>query len=189
MMSKYYPVSLKVSDKKCVVVGGGKVAERKTKFLLEKGASVTVISPQITSPLDKLRRDGKISHLPAVYFSSPLKDAFLVIAATDDRTVNSRVAKDARRLGILVNVIDSPAESSFILPATLTRGDLTIAVSSSGKSPALARKIKEDLALIYSDEYADLVDMIAKARERIKRKYPDPQRRKRIWREIMEKIQ
>lgn len=187
-MNQYYPVNLKIKDKKCVVVGGGKVAERKIKFLLEKGGSVTVISPEITSRLEKLGREGKINLLPVTYFSSPLKDAFLIIAATDDPTINSCVAKDANRLGILVNVVDSPSESSFILPATLSRGDLTIAVSTAGKSPALARKIKEDLALIYPDEYGDLVDMIAKAREKIKRKYPTFQRRKQIWREIMGKI-
>ncbi|TKJ46434.1 siroheme synthase, partial [Candidatus Aerophobetes bacterium Ae_b3a] len=172
-MSGYYPVNLKIENKKCVVVGGGKVAERKIKLLLEKGALVTVISPKITLLIEKLWRETKISYLAVTYTSSPLKDAFLVIAASNDRTVNSRVAKDANRLGILVNVVDSPAESSFILPAILSRGDLTIAVSTAGKSPALARKIKEDLALIYCEEYGDLIEMIAQARERIKRKYPD----------------
>ncbi|TET63325.1 bifunctional precorrin-2 dehydrogenase/sirohydrochlorin ferrochelatase, partial [Candidatus Aerophobetes bacterium] len=151
-------------------------------------ASVTVISPEITSPLEKPRHCGKISHSPAHYLSSRLKDAFLVIAATDDRTINCRIAKDASKLGILVNVVDSPAESSFILPAILSRGDLTIAVSTAGKSPALARKIKEDLALIYSDEYGDVVDIVAKAREKIKRKYPSLEKRTQIWREIMERI-
>ncbi|GAI79382.1 unnamed protein product [marine sediment metagenome] len=126
------------------------MAERKAKLLLEKDALVTVISPKITSLLEKLWRATKISYLPVAYTCTPLKDAVLVIAASNDRTVNSRVAKDANQLGILVNVVDSPVESSFILPAILSRGDLTIAVSTAGKSPALARKIKEDLALIYS---------------------------------------
>ncbi len=187
-MSGYYPVNLKIKNKKCVVVGGGKVAERKVKLLLEKGASVTVVSPKITSGLDKLQREAKISHLAVAYFSSSLKDAFLVIAATDDRTINSRVAGDANQLGMLVNVVDFPAECSFILPAILSRGDLTIAVSTAGRSPALSRKIKEDLALIYTDEYGDLVDMVAAAREKIKRKHPDLQRRKQVWREIIERI-
>lgn len=187
-MSGYYPVNLKIENKKCVVVGGGKVAERKIKLLLEKGALVTVISPKITLLIEKLWRETKISYLAVTYTSSPLKDAFLVIAASNDRTVNSRVAKDANRLGILVNVVDSPAESSFIMPAILSRGDLTIAISTAGKSPALARKIKEDLALMYSDEYGDLIEMIAQARERIKRKYPDFQERKKIWKRIMEEI-
>ena len=187
-MSGYYPVNLKIKNKKCVVVGGGKVAERKIKLLLEKGALVTVISPKITSLLEKLWRATKVNYLPVTYSPSSLKDAFLVIAASNDRTVNSRVAKDADHLGILVNVVDSPAESSFILPATLNRGDLTIAVSTAGKSPALARKIKEDLAFIYPEEYGDLLDMISKARGKIKSKCPDSQRRKQIWRELMEKI-
>ena len=135
-----------------------------------------------------LAREGKINYLPVTYFPSPLKGAFLIIAATNDRTINSCVAKDASKLGILVNVVDCPAKSSFILPATLSRGDLTIAVSTAGRSPALARKIKDDLALIYSDEYGDLLDMIAKARAKIRRKYPGSQRRKQIWTEFMEKI-
>ena len=187
-MSGYYPVNLKIENKKCVVVGGGKVAERKIKLLLEKGSLVTIISPKITSLLEKLWRATKVNHLPVAYSPSSLKDAFLVIAASNDRTVNSRVAKDADQLGILVNVVDSPAESSFILPAILSRGDLTIAVSTAGKSPALARKIKEDLALVYSDEYGDLIEMLAQARKRIKRKYPDFQERKKIWKRIMEEI-
>ncbi len=187
-MSGYYPVNLKIKNKKCVVVGGGKVAERKIKFLLEKGALVTVISPKITSLLEELWRATKVNYLPVVYSPSSLKNAFLVIAATDDRAINSRVAENANQLGILVNVVDSPAESSFIMPAILSRGDLTIAISTAGKSPALARKIKEDLALMYSDEYGDLIEILAQARERIKRKYPDPERRQQIWREIMEKI-
>lgn len=187
-MSGYYPVNLKIENKKCVVVGGGKVAERKIKLLLEKGALVTVISPKITLLIEKLWRATKVNHLSVAYSPSSLKDAFLVIAASNDRTVNSRVAKDANQLGILVNVVDSPAESSFILPAILSRGDLTIAVSTAGKSPALARKIKEDLALIYCEEYGDLIEMLAQARERIKRKYPDFQERKKIWKRIMEEI-
>ncbi len=187
-MSGYYPVNLKIENKRCVVVGGGKVAERKIKVLLEKGALVTVISPKITLLIEKLWRESKIIYLPVNYISSPLKDTFLVIAATDDRTINSRVAENADRLGILVNVVDSPAESSFIMPAILSRGDLTIAVSTAGKSPALARKIKEDLAQTYSSEYGDLVEMIARARERIKRKCPDFEKRKKIWKRVMEEI-
>ena len=187
-MSGYYPVNLKIENKRCVVVGGGKVAERKIKVLLEKGALVTVISPKITLLIEKLWRETKIIYLPVDYTSSPLKDTFLVIAATDDRTINSRVAENADRFGILVNVVDSPAESSFIMPAILSRGDLTIAVSTGGKSPALARKIKEDLALIYCEEYDDLIEMIARARERIKRKCPDFEKRKKIWKRVMEEI-
>lgn len=187
-MSGYYPVNLKIKDRKCVLVGGGRVAERKVKFLLEKGASIIVISPKITSCLDKLKREAKIIHLPELYFSPPLKDAFLVIAATNDRTVNSRVAKDANQLGILVNVVDSPAESSFTMPAILSRGDLTIAVSTAGRSPGLSRKIKEDLASLYSNEYGDLVDIAARAREKIKRKYPDLQKRQQVWRDTIERI-
>jgi len=187
-VSGYYPVNLKIENKRCVVVGGGKVAERKIKSLLEKSALLTVISPKITSLIEKLWRETKISYLPVAYTSSLLKDAFLVIAATDDRTINSRVAENANQLGILVNVVDSPAESSFILPAILSRGDLTIAVSTAGKSPALARKIKEDLALIYCEEYGDLIEMIARARERIKGKCPDFEERKKIWKRVMEEI-
>ncbi len=187
-MSGYYPVNLKIENKRCVVVGGGKVAERKIKVLLEKGALVTVISPKLTPLIEEFWREAKISYLPVVYTSSPLKDAFLVIAATDDRTINSRVAGNAAKMGILVNVVDSPAESSFIMPAIMSRGDLTIAISTAGKSPALARKIKEDLAQTYSSEYGDLVEMIARARERIKRKGPDFEKRMKIWKRVMEEI-
>jgi len=184
----YYPVNLKIEGKKCVVVGGGKVAERKVKLLLEKDALVTVVSPKVTVSLQKLHREAKIGHWSAAYSPSHLRDVFLAIAATNDRAINSRVAKDANRFGILVNVVDSPAESGFILPAILSRGDLTIAVSTAGRSPALARKIKEDLALIYPSEYSDLTEMVARTRERIKRKYPDLHERKEVWKKIMKQL-
>ncbi len=161
----YYPVCLDIKDKRCVVVGGGKVAFRKVESLLEAGARVIVISPKMNTSLQKLINKNKITYLPQEYKSGDIKKGiFLVIAATDDSQLNAKIADDAKRLNLLINVVDAPKLCNFILPATLRRGSLTISVSTSGKSPALAKKIKEDLQNIYGTEYEDLVNSLGKLR-------------------------
>ena len=166
----YYPICLDIKNKKCVVVGGGKVAFRKVESLLEAGAKVIVISPEIIPSLQKLERGkplnkNKITCLLQEYKSGDIKKGtFLVIAASDNSQLNAKIADDAKRLNLLINVVDSPKLCNFILPATLRRGSLTISVSTSGKSPALAKKIKEDLQNIYGTEYEVLVDSLGKLR-------------------------
>lgn len=165
----YYPVCLDIKNKRCVVVGGGKVAFRKVESLLEAGARVIVISPEIIPALQELVHKesrfveapfvNKITHLPREYKSGDIKKGtFLVIAATDDLQLNAKIADEAKRLNLLINVVDAPKLCNFIVPATLRRGNLTISVSTSGKSPALAKKIKEDLQNIYGAEYEDLLN-------------------------------
>jgi len=166
--SGYYPIFLNIQDKKCVVIGGGEIALRKVKTLLEYGASVEIVSPSFCPDLVKIAKEGKIKSHTKSYSSQDLKGALIAIAATDDVKINQRISIDAKKYGVLINVVDKPQYSDFIVPSSLTRGDIIIAVSTSGKSPALARKIRTDLENQLGDEYTKLVDIISKARNQMR---------------------
>ena len=140
---KYYPVNLNIRDKLCVVIGGGKVAERKVKNLLRCGGRVRVVSPDLTDLLSKWASQGKMDYTRSEYRASHLKGAFLVYAATSDRKVNAKIAREAARRKLLVNVADSATESTFILPAVLRNRKISIAVSTNGLSPATSVRIRD----------------------------------------------
>ncbi|HUL20450.1 MAG TPA: bifunctional precorrin-2 dehydrogenase/sirohydrochlorin ferrochelatase [Thermodesulfobacteriota bacterium] len=142
-MMKYYPMNLNIKDKLGVVIGGGKVAERKVKNLLRCGGRVRVVSPELTNLLSKWASQGKMDFTRSEYRASHLKGAFLVYAATSDRKVNARIARDAARRKLLVNVADSATESTFILPAVLRNRKISIAVSTNGVSPATSVRIRD----------------------------------------------
>jgi len=165
----YYPMFLKISRKKCVVVGGGWVARRKVRALLEYGAGVEVISPDPCPELNKLGETGEIKVLRRRYQSGDLQGAFLAIAATDNRALNRQVVKEAKDKAVLVNVIDDLENSDFIVPSYVRRGALTIAVSTAGRSPALARKIRTRLEKELGDEYASLVRLVGEVRAEVRR--------------------
>jgi len=164
---RYYPLCMDISGKRCVVVGGGNVAERKVERLLACGARVEVVGKALTRVLAAWKGEGRIVHREADYEDSCLSGASLVIGATDDETVNGRIAKDARARGIPVNIVDDPARCDFILPSVVERGDLLIAVSTGGKSPALARKVREELEETYGPEYAVLLEILGELREKV----------------------
>ncbi len=147
---KYYPAFLNLKNKSCVVIGGGKVAERKILILLKSGARLTVISPSITIKIKKIVKAKRIKFIKERFRSSYLKDAFLVIGATDDRKTNREISEYCRKRGILINIVDSPGFSNFICPAILARKDLIIAISTSGLNPALAKQIRKDLEKFFS---------------------------------------
>jgi precorrin-2 dehydrogenase/sirohydrochlorin ferrochelatase len=149
------------------VVGGGAVAERKVGTLLECQASVTVISPVLSPGLQQLAEKGVIQTIRRKYRSSDLKDAFLVIAATDDAAINSAVAERGLRQRALVNVVDAPNDSNFIVPSVVRRGDITIAIGTAGKSPALARKIRTKLELALPPEYESLASIVSEVRQEL----------------------
>ncbi|MDD5093044.1 MAG: bifunctional precorrin-2 dehydrogenase/sirohydrochlorin ferrochelatase [Dehalococcoidia bacterium] len=164
----YYPVFLNISDKRCIVIGGGLVGLRKVNMLLEYGAKVDVISPEICSQIEEMAAKGEVKLARREYESVDLEGAWVVIAATNNSRTNERVAKEAHRRGILINVVDVPRISDFIVPSYLRRGDLTVAVSTNGKSPALARKIRTELEERFSDEYAQLVSLVDEVRSDLK---------------------
>jgi len=164
---RYYPLFLDITGRKCVVVGGGNVAERKVERLLACGARVEVVGKSLSPLLAAWNGEEKVVHRDADYEDSCLADAFLVIGATDDETVNGRIARDARALGIPVNIVDDPALCDFILPSIVERGDLSIAVSTGGRSPALAKKIRKELEAVYGPEYAILLEILGELRGKV----------------------
>lgn len=142
---RYYPINLNIRGKVCVVIGGGKVAERKVKNVLICGGKVRVVSPDLTHLLSKWAEQRKIDYIRSQYHCRHLERAFLVYAATSNRKVNAQIARDSVRLGLLVNVCDSAKESSFILPAVLRKSGIAIAVSTDGLSPAKAVRTRDRL--------------------------------------------
>jgi len=166
---RYYPIFLNIRGKRCVVVGGGLVALRKVKALLEHEASVKVISPELCPELSQLAKSRAIQVLQRNYNGGDLQGALIAIAATDDGEINNKVAEEARAKGVLVNVVDDSEHSDFIVPSQFRRGDITIAVSTAGKSPALARKIRTRLEKDFGAEYASLALLIGEVRSELKR--------------------
>lgn len=182
-MPGYYPLSLRVTGRKCVVIGGGEVAERKVAGLVEQGAQVRVISPVITPGLRRLAEGGKIQVEDREYRRGDLKGALLAIAATDDVEVNREVAREGEEKKVLVNVVDSPELSGFIVPSLVQRGELMVAISTSGHSPALARKIRSELESYFSPEYALLPSLLAEVRQELKREGKEVENE--TWQEIL----
>jgi len=159
-----YPAFLSLQGKVCAVVGGGSVATRKVRSLLATGASIVVISPLLHAELQALLSRSLIRSIPNNYVAEHLEGAQLVFVATNDPEVNQRVAEDAHARGLWVNVADNPALSDFYVPATIHRGDLTVAISTEGSSPAFARYVRELLEQKLSETLGQALDMIAQAR-------------------------
>ena len=168
--SVYYPAFLNIRGRRCVVIGGGGVALRKVRGLLECGAQVTVISPAFHPTLIQLAEAGRITPVYREFEPGDLAGALIAIAATDVRAINRKVAEEARDRGVLVNVVDSPEQSDFIIPSSFRRGGLSVAISTGGMSPALARKIRTKLEDIFGEEFALLLSMIADVRSALKLK-------------------
>ena len=169
-----------------MVVGGGAVAERKIEMLLDFGAAAVIIALELTPRLQALAADGLVEHAAGVYMPGMLEEAFLVIAATDDQETNKAISSEARRLGILVNVVDDPELCTFFVPAVVRRGDFVISISTSGKSPALARRVREELESRFGPEYGELADLLGELREVMKAKHPDPADRNRALARILD---
>jgi precorrin-2 dehydrogenase/sirohydrochlorin ferrochelatase len=175
---RYYPVFLDLRGKRCVVVGGGTVAERKVLGLLSAEARVAVISPTLTRRLEKEKAAGRIEHIPRRARDADLDGAFLAIAATDAEEVGRAVARAGKDRP--VNVADAPELCSFIVPSTVRRGPLHIAVSTSGASPAMARAIRKDLEELYPPAFGRYLRRVRRLREKILREEPDPRKRERL---------
>ena len=164
----YYPVLLDLAGRRCLMVGGGSVAERRVDALLAAGAQVTVISPRVTQPLAALAAEGRIGLASRGYREGDLAGNDLVFVATDAGEVNAAVAREARERGLWINAADDPAHCTFILPALVRRGDLTVAVATGGTSPALARAVREELEAYLTAEYATLAAIAAEARREVR---------------------
>jgi precorrin-2 dehydrogenase/sirohydrochlorin ferrochelatase len=183
-MSKFYPIYLDVKDKKCVIVGGGEVAYRKVCSLKEAGAEVVVVSPE-TCPEIAVKKG--IALIKKDYDESILDGALLVIAATDNEAVNKKVALDARKRNIIVNVVDHPELCSFIVPSTINRGDLCISISTGGASPAVTKSIREELEVVFGPEYEEYLNLLTKMRSIAMLDIKDSAKRRKVLQRLAEK--
>ncbi len=160
-----YLINLVLQDKPAIVVGAGSVALRKVHGLLEAGARVQVIAPKACEAICTLAAAGRVALVSREYRSGDLAGSMLVIAATNDEAINRQISADARSLGILVNVVDRPASCTFTLPAIVRRGDLSLAVATEGRCPALARALREELESRYTEDHARLLGVMGGLRE------------------------
>ena len=181
----YYPIMIDLSGKKAVVLGGGMVAQRKVETLLEYGAEVHLISREMTPLLENYAREGRVRLVGKELEGGEFDGASIAVIATDDPHLNRRAADIARGQGVLVNVADQPSDCDFIVPSILRRGDLIIAVSTSGRSPALAKRIRERLTAQFGDEYGDFLSLMGHIRKEILSRGLTQEENSRIFHELV----
>ena len=167
-MTSYYPVYLNLRGRRCVIVGGGTVAEGKISRLLDSGADICVVSPDATPGIRQFVADGNVRWEQRKYEKGDLDGAFIAIAATNVREVNRRIFEDAEERGVMLNAVDDPPNCSFIAPSIVQRGPVTVAISTGGVSPALARKLRESLQDSDDLAWADLSSVMAVARSHLR---------------------
>jgi len=185
-MMRYYPINLDVQKRECLVIGGGSVGERKVKTLLECGALVTVITPDATESLQALAANQSIELIVREYESSDMEGKYLVIGATDSEEANEKISKDAAERGLLCNIADRPAACNFVLPAIVRQGDLLIAISTSNKSPAVARRIRQTLEREFGPEYAVLLNLMGAIRQKLLSEAKSPEAHKRMFEQLLD---
>ena len=182
----FYPVYLNLKNKAVVVIGGGEIAARKIESLIGTGASITVISPQVTPQIEALAQAKQLDlHLRA-YASGDCDAAMLVFSATDDPVVSDRVFQDATLSGAWINTSDQPALCSFIMPAVVRRGDVAIAISTGGTSPGLAARLRQKSAEIIGPEYGQMAQLLSKARLEIRHRIQGAAERKALHDRILD---
>ncbi len=177
----YYPIYLDIEDRPVLIIGGGEVCTRKAETMLKYGGRVTIVSPAFTDEIEQWATAGRVTLRRKLYDESDLHGAAIVIASTDNRCVNGRIARDCRRRKIPVNVVDVTHLCEFIVPAIIESGSIQIAISTGGKSPALARTLKEDLKRAIGDEYAEVNDVLGTLRAGAKKTLPTDVDRKRFF--------
>jgi len=177
----YYPIFLDVEDRNVLIIGGGNVCARKAETMLRYGARVTIVSPDFTDEIERWARDGALTIKRKAYDERDLDGASIVIASTDDQRVNEQIAADCRARKIPVNVVDVTPLCEFIVPAIVESGSIQIAISTGGKSPAVARTLKEDLQRMVGTEYAEVNDLLGSLRDSAKRVLPTDTDRKHFF--------
>ncbi|RPI74328.1 MAG: bifunctional precorrin-2 dehydrogenase/sirohydrochlorin ferrochelatase [Desulfobacteraceae bacterium] len=182
----YYPIFLNLEGKAVLIVGGGKVAQRKIETLLECGALVRLAARELTPALEKLKAEPRVTYLGAEFREEQLNDVFMVIAATDNAGLNQKISQAARVRGLLVNAVDQPADCNFIVPSVLRRGGLQIAVSTSGQSPILAKKIREALEPEFGEEYERLIRLMGRIRAAVLNRGFAQETHQRIFEQLAE---
>jgi precorrin-2 dehydrogenase/sirohydrochlorin ferrochelatase len=183
---RYYPVSLNVARRSCLVVGGGRVGTRKARGLLACAAQVTVVSPEASAEIRRWADAGELRWLARRYTVADLEGRFLVIGASDDARLNRDIHLAAERRNLLCNIVDRPEAGTFILPAVMRRGDLTVAVSTSGASPAFARALRGDLEARFGDEYARFLALMRAVRRHLAARAEAPDQFRRVYRRLID---
>ena len=184
-MKKYYPIMVDLTGKICTVVGGGKVAERKVASLLEFGSKVKVVSPKLTTALENLVDEKQILWVSRQYQWGDLENSYLVYVATNDPKVNRLCYEEAQQWEVPINVADAPHLCDFIVPASLQRGDLSIMISTNGKSPMLSRRIREELEKRYGQDYEEFVHLLGELREKVLNEVEDTRKRRAIFHAVV----
>jgi precorrin-2 dehydrogenase/sirohydrochlorin ferrochelatase len=182
---RYYPVHLDINNRNVLVVGGGSVGTRKVKTLLNCGARVTAVSPEVSQQLRELAASGNIILAERSYQSEDLNGVFLVIGATDDEKLNQQISRDADRLNTLCNIADRPEACNFILPSIVQRDDLVITISTSGKSPALAKKLRQALENQFGEEYGTLLQLMGAIRKKLLQQAHKPEAHKPLFEQLI----
>jgi precorrin-2 dehydrogenase/sirohydrochlorin ferrochelatase len=178
---RYYPVYLDLQGRKVLVVGGGAVGSRKAETLLRAGARVTVVSPQAADAVRALADAGRLIWHARPYVADDLAGMFLVFGATDDASLNRRIEADASRHHVWCNFAAQPDRGDFILPAIVERGDLLVSISTSGKSPAVSRRLRQDLEAYFGEEYAPFLRLLGAIRERLLEREHAPEVHKKVF--------
>ena len=182
---RYYPVNLDIQNRKCLVVGGGSVSTRKVMTLLECGAIITVVSPDVSEELLELAEKKMIELKKRHYEASDINGIFLVIGATDNEELNWQINKDAERQYKLCNIADRPEACNFILPSIVNRGNLVIAISTSGKSPAFAKKMRQDLEKQFGEEYDEFLQLMGAIRKKALSEKHEPEAHKHLFEQLI----
>jgi len=185
-MSVLLPIYLNLKDRECLVVGGGKVASRKVQSLVASEAKVRVVSPKITPELNEMKLKGEISWEQKIFETKDLGHPLIVICATDNEDINRKVAALCWKKNIPVNVVDDPPKCNFYMPAVVKRGELTIAISTGGKSPMLAACIRRQLEKQFGKEYEDYLELLGEIRKRVLSKVPDENKRREIFKRLVD---
>lgn len=180
----YYPAFLDITAKRCLVVGGGKVAERKVAMLLQFNAHVTVVGPVITRTLLKLDNESKIEYFQRTYRAKDLDNTALVFACTDNSAINNKIKTEAARKKIPVNVVDNPDLCDFIVPSIIRKGDLTIAISTSGELPLLSKKLRQKIEELVTDDYLEYLHIIGEFRKHLMKTVKEARKRGLIMKDI-----
>jgi len=179
---KFYPVNINIENKKCVVVGGGKIAYDKIIGLLEAGANVEVIAPKICTEIENLR--DKVKILRENYSAEKISEGVILIAATNNSALNQQIANDARAKNFLVNIVDD-ISSDFIVPSRIRRGDFLLAISTGGSSPAFSKFARKMLERDFNENFGAAVEIISKYRQAAIKKIPTHELRIKFWQEIL----
>ena len=181
---RFYPINLNVENKKCFVIGGGKIALEKFLGLIEANAKIVVIAPKICAEVEELFQNGKINLIREKYSSEKISDGAILIAATNNFELNQKILSDGREKNFLVNIVDS-FDGDFTVPSRIRRGDFLLAISTGGKSPGFSRFVRHMLEIDFDENFSEGVKIISKYRAEVKKILPTFEERINFWREVL----